>query len=112
MTTTAAALLTAHAFLQHPDLGLAPEERELLQSLKAGRCHVSTLDELAAHLGVRSQTFRHWRRHDTEGVLDGSPEGYNVRAAERLRQRMMAQCQRVRLRDADLFETLRRQSGF
>jgi len=112
MTTTAAALLTAHAALRVPDAGTLPEERAIFAALKDGRCYIKTLDELGTYFGVQPQTFRHWRRHDTDGVLDGCAQGYNVRAAERLRQRMMAQCQRVRLRDADLFETLRRQSGF
>ncbi|MFN0127838.1 MAG: hypothetical protein ACKV19_14250 [Verrucomicrobiales bacterium] len=108
--TTAADLTLAHrALLHREEAGLTAEEESLLQALNRGEVFFETMSEVAAFFGVASPSLKRWKQWDADDALADPP--YNVRSIEELRERMVRQGQRFRLRQSDLWPRLRRRHG-
>jgi hypothetical protein len=108
--TTATALDMAHrALLHREEAGLSRDEEELLADLSRGEVYFPSMSEVAAFFGVAAPSLKRWKQWDTDGALADPP--FNVRAIEELRERMVRQGQRFRLRQSDLWPRLRRRHG-
>lgn len=110
MHTTAKDLKNAHTALRYREkIGLLEVERQLLLATTEGKTVLASLTEVASCFGVTPSALRRWRTFDTAGALAGPT--FSVRAIERLREKIIGAGGRFRLRESDLWPSMRRKAG-